>query len=338
MVCSLIILLTLYFTLCLALLNTLSAAFVEEITDAIAINCVQKRSHLHFYFHDIVSGKSPSAVRVAGPPNSSIFDFGNLMMVDDALTEGPKLTSKLVGRAQGFYAMASQNEASLLMVMNFGFMEALLNTISGAFIEESREAVVIKRDGKTTHLHFYFHDILSGKNPSAIKIAGPSKSTIFNFGNTMMIDDALTEGPALESKLVGRAQGFYALAAQNEIAMLMVMNFVFTEGEYKGSTLSILGRNPVGDDVREMPVVGGSGVFRQAHGYALAHTVLFDPNTGDATVEYNVYVSHFQPDANLPAASLARHGMKPGQHALFFVFLLFIFVFGLNNSFTSNYV
>ncbi|XP_040994541.1 dirigent protein 22-like [Juglans microcarpa x Juglans regia] len=211
---------------------------------------------------------------------------------------------------------------------------ALLNTISGAFIEESREAVAIKRDGKTTHLHFYFHDILSGKNPSAIKIAGPSQSTIFNFGNTMMIDDALTEGPALESKLVGRAQGFYALAAQNEIAMLMVMNFAFMEGEYKGSTLSILGRNPVGNDVREMPVVGGSGVFRQVHGYALAHTVLFDSNTGDATVEYNVYVSHFQ-----PVASLARHGMKPGQHALFFVLFIYLFfVFGLNNSFTSKYV
>ncbi|KAG6628309.1 dirigent protein 22-like [Carya illinoinensis] len=186
MVCSLIILLTLYFTLCLALLNTLSAAFVEEITDAIAINCVQKTSHLHFYFHDIVSGKSPSAVRVAGSPNSSIFDFGNMMMVDDALTEGPKLTSKLVGRAQGFYAMASQNEASLLMVMNF----------------------------------------------------------------------------------------------------------VFMEGKYNGSSITILGRNPV--FVREMPIVGGSGLFRHARGYALAHTISVDPKNGDAIVEYHVYIWHFQ--------------------------------------------
>lgn len=106
-----------------------------------------------------------------------------------------------------------------------------------------------------------------------------------------MIDDALTEKQDPTSKIVGRAQGFYSVAAQQEIALLMVMNFVFVEGKYKGSSLSILGRNPVMNDVREMPIVGGTGSFRFARGYVLAHTVWFDANTGDAIVEYNVFVS-----------------------------------------------
>ncbi|CAI0402651.1 unnamed protein product [Linum tenue] len=38
------------------------------------------------------------------------------------------------------------------------------------------------------------------------------------------------------------------------------------------STLSILGRNAVWSPVREMPVIGGSGVFRFARGYAQART------------------------------------------------------------------
>ncbi|MFQ6635341.1 hypothetical protein Gotur_012196 [Gossypium turneri] len=39
-----------------------------------------------------------------------------------------------------------------------------------------------------------------------------------------------------------------------------------------------------------MPIVGGSGIFRFARGYALAKTVWFNKN-GDAIVEYNVTVS-----------------------------------------------
>lgn len=108
-----------------------------------------------------------------------------------------------------------------------------------------------------------------------------------------MIDDALTRRPERDSEVVGRAQGTYSIAAQNDIAFLMVVNFCFSKGKLKGSSLSMLGRNHVMDEVREMPIVGGSGAFRFARGYALAHTVWFDPKTGDATVEYNVSVVHF---------------------------------------------
>ncbi|XP_040994545.1 dirigent protein 22-like [Juglans microcarpa x Juglans regia] len=171
---------------------------------------------------------------------------------------------------------------------------ALLNTLSAAFVEEITDVIAINCEQKTSHLHFYFHDIVSGKSPSAVRVAGPPNSTIFDFRNTMMVDDALTEGPKLASKIVGRAQGFYAMASQNEASLLMVMNFVFMEDKYNGSSITILGRNPVFSDVREMSIVGGSGLFGNARGYALAHTISVDPKTGDAIVEYHVYVLHFQ--------------------------------------------
>ncbi|KAH1084374.1 hypothetical protein J1N35_024135 [Gossypium stocksii] len=56
------------------------------------------------------------------------------------------------------------------------------------------------------------------------------------------------------------------------------------EGKYNGSNLSVLGRNPVFSAVREMPVIGGSGVFRFARGYAEARTHTFDLKTGKASV------------------------------------------------------
>ena len=70
------------------------------------------------------------------------------------------------------------------------------------------------------------------------------------------------------------------------------MNFAFVEGRFNGSALSILGRNRVLDPVREMPVIGGSGIFRFVRGYALARTITYNQKTGDAVVEYNVFVMH----------------------------------------------
>ena len=166
-------------------------------------------------------------------------------------------------------------------------------TINGVFSDQSPMEISIKRMEKLTHLHFYFHDILDGTNPSAIRIVGPPKKSVSGFGSTFMIDDPLTEGPEATSKLVGRAQGMYALASQHDLGLLMVINYAFLEGMYNGSALSILGRNPALDTVREMPIVGGSGVFRYARGYALAKTVWFSPKSGNAVVEYNVSVLHF---------------------------------------------
>ena len=156
----------------------------------------------------------------------------------------------------------------------------------------SPSSLGLKRE-KLSHLHFYFHDIISGKNATACRVAeAPSTnhSSTF-FGATVMIDDPLTIKPDINSKIVGRAQGMYAFASQSEFSLLMVLNFAFTEGKYNGSTLSLLGRNKVLSSVREMPIVGGSGVFRFARGYAHAKTY---SNTQIQTiVEYNVYVFHY---------------------------------------------
>ncbi|XP_062115632.1 dirigent protein 22-like [Humulus lupulus] len=190
--------------------------------------------------------------------------------------------------------MASLLTYSLFII--FSLISSSFHSINGVFIKQYlTEAKQMKRTEKMSHLHFYFHDILSGKNPSSVQIIeSPSKGKAsLGFGTTFMMDDPLTEGEEPTSKIVGRAQGLYSFASQKDIALLMVCNYVFTEGKYNGSSLSILGRNPVLNNVREMPIVGGSGLFRFARGYALAHTVQFDSNTGDAIVEYNVYVLHY---------------------------------------------
>ncbi|XP_004492507.1 dirigent protein 19-like [Cicer arietinum] len=147
---------------------------------------------------------------------------------------------------------------------------------------------------KLSHLKFYWHDIVSGNNPSSITIVpSPLKNSATSFGFVNMIENPLTLGPKLSSKLVGKAQGFYASTSLSEVDLLMAMNFAITQGKYNGSTITILGRNPILDKVREMPIVGGSGLFQFARGYAQLRTHSFSSKTNDAIVEYNIYVLHY---------------------------------------------
>ncbi|KAD5803301.1 hypothetical protein R6Q59_024469 [Mikania micrantha] len=146
-----------------------------------------------------------------------------------------------------------------------------------------------------TRLHFFFHDVVGGPNATAVRVAAApiTNTSPTGFGAVVIMDNLLTEGSNPNSKRVGRAQGMYASADMTNMSFMMVNNYVFDDERFNGSTLSVLGRNPVTSPaVRELPVVGGTGVFRFASGYAEARTFFVNETNGDAIVEYNVYVLH----------------------------------------------
>ena len=151
---------------------------------------------------------------------------------------------------------------------------------------------VAMAEQKVTRLHFYFHDIF---DTTSVNVANAqiTKTSPTKFGMSNIMDDPLTVGPEFHSKQVGRVQGLFSSSDMDEFSLLCAMTLVFTEGKYNGSTLSILGRNPTLQKHREMPVVGGTGVFRLARGVALLDFYYFDVPAGNATVEYNVIVQHY---------------------------------------------
>ncbi|ESW21001.1 hypothetical protein PHAVU_005G032700 [Phaseolus vulgaris] len=145
---------------------------------------------------------------------------------------------------------------------------------------------------KQTHIHFFYHDLRTANNPSIVQIVDTPKNVPNGFGTTFVMDDPMTEGPELSSKPVGRAQGLFGLASLNDLGTFMLINFAFKEGDYAGSSLSMLGRNPIAEQNREMPIVGGTGVFRFATGYAIANSVEHLSTPEHFVVEYNLTVRH----------------------------------------------
>lgn len=131
--------------------------------------------------------------------------------------------------------------------------------------------------GGMHHLHFFMHDGYTGPSPTAVLVVNGTTPLMagVRFGDTVVMDDVLTEGPTRSSRPVGRAQGTYVTASLQEghPAMLLSMNVVLTDYHgYTGSTVAVMGRNDIAEPVRELAVVGGTGRFRMATGYVLWRT------------------------------------------------------------------
>ncbi|CAK9162070.1 unnamed protein product [Ilex paraguariensis] len=154
---------------------------------------------------------------------------------------------------------------------------------------------------KETHLHFFIHDIITGKNPTALKVAQANLTGIDTnptgptpFGSTFVVDDPLTTGPDPTSEVIGNAQGAYVSSSQGkDVVLVLYLDFGFTTGKFNGSSISVFSRNPITEPERELAVVGGRGKFRMARGFAKLKTYSVNPTLGNAVVEYHVTVLHY---------------------------------------------
>jgi hypothetical protein len=181
-----------------------------------------------------------------------------------------------------------------IFLFSLTLISTQLTTTNGVFSQQSNIILPSQqqRTEKLTHVHFYYHEIRNNKNPSLVQIINAPKNVPNGFGTTFVMDDAMTEGPELSSNQIGRAQGLFGLSSLNDLGMFMLTNFVFKEGNFAGSSLSMLGRNPISEQNREMPIVGGTGVFRFARGFVIANSVNSISTPEHFVVEYNITVLH----------------------------------------------
>ncbi|TVU13263.1 hypothetical protein EJB05_40799, partial [Eragrostis curvula] len=172
---------------------------------------------------------------------------------------------------------------------------------------------------RPVHLRLYMHDVIGGQERTAIRLiwgAGPAHTSMpgRSFGDTVAIDDLVTEGPDSSSRPIGRAQGTYMLTSQHEAVIVVSITVVLTGGPYNGSTVVVAGRDRIYDETRELAVVGGTGRLREAAGYVLWTTakVLSDIHM---VLELDVHAT--VPDNNPAAASRAcRSSSSPSSLAM----------------------
>lgn len=152
-----------------------------------------------------------------------------------------------------------------------------------------------KLQPKQTNIVLYVHDYLKGQDASAITVAGKEgpASSVFHFGTMLAVDDIVTEGPDLGSKRIGRAQGWYINSQIDGKALYMVFSVMFTDGEFKGSTLEIQGSDVFSMKEREFGIVSGTGYFRFVKGYGIMETEYMDLANLRAVLKLNITVKHY---------------------------------------------
>lgn len=150
-----------------------------------------------------------------------------------------------------------------------------------------------ERESTTTTFHVYLQQLHSGPNQSAFPVAAASitANSPTKFGQVFVVDAKLTAAPELDSDEVGRVQALSASAGMQTAAYSENLNFFFTSGKYSGCTVTVVGRNEVGEPEREMPVVGGTGGLRFARGYAVTTTYPNEDAAERTVREYRIYVT-----------------------------------------------
>ncbi|RWR86318.1 dirigent protein 2-like protein [Cinnamomum micranthum f. kanehirae] len=155
---------------------------------------------------------------------------------------------------------------------------------------DSSEARSMRMKEKKTKMVFYMQDWETGKNVTAVPVAGKNGtlSSILNFATVMVVDDAITEGQDRQSKQIGRAQGIYVNSALDASDLHLLFSIVFTNKKYNGSTIEIQGADRFFLKQREVSVVSGTGYFRFAQGFAVLETVYLDLANLNAVIKFNI--------------------------------------------------
>ncbi|PWA93285.1 disease resistance-responsive (dirigent-like protein) family protein [Artemisia annua] len=300
---------------CLLVLFTASSPVVKGTYDSgsqiVRAPTTLKKTQLHFYFHDIISGNNPSSVLVAKPKGTvveqgNINPFGTVYVFDDPITEGPSAKSKVIGNARGHYTSVSQgSDLTLLLNADFEFTSGRFNGSSISVFSRDplvvlKEVAVVGGRGKFRMaqgfiiLNAVFFNATLGDAILESKPKGTvvEQGNINPFGTVYVFDDPITEGPSAKSKVIGNARGHYTSVSQgSDLTLLLNADFEFTSGRFNGSSISVFSRDPL-VVLKEVAVVGGRGKFRMAQGFIILNAVFFNATLGDAILECNATIFH----------------------------------------------
>jgi len=223
---------------------------------------------LTFFLHDILGGSNPSAKAITG-------------IVTNPAVSGQVPFAKPNGAVLPTNNGVPQNNGNNGLINNNNI--PFLTGLGGM------NPNVMQNNGNN-FIGGYGFPVVNGAQLSA----GTTLQNLM-FGTMMAIDDQLTEGRDLGSGLVGKAQGFYIYSSEDGKSQTMAFTAMFQEGGYVDS-LNFFGVHQTAVSESWLAVMGGTGKYANAKGYALVKTlppVDQQETDGIETVlEFSVYLTY----------------------------------------------
>ncbi|KAL7613788.1 hypothetical protein Lser_V15G08693 [Lactuca serriola] len=139
------------------------------------------------------------------------------------------------------------------------------------------------------------NNVVNGGNNLPFVAAGqlPAGITLqqLMFGSITVIDNELTEGHELGTGVIGSGQGFYLASSLDGSSHTFALTTLFHGGDHEvDDTISFFGVHRTASEISHIAVIGGTGKYEEAKGYATIESLpQVDEHTTDG-VETIVHV------------------------------------------------
>ena len=223
-----------------------SVATAPAAATSTTVTNIDLHHTLSFFMHDILGGSNPSAGAVTGIVTNPAVNG----QVPFARPNGAVLPVKNgVPLNNGNSALINNN--------NIPFLTGL----------SGNTANVIQNNG---------NNVINGGSGLPVFNGGqfPAGTNLqkLMFGTMTVIDDELTEGHDRGSGLVGKAQGFYVASSEDGSSQTMAFTAMFESDGY-ASSLSFFGVHRTAVSESQLAILGGTGKYINAEGYAMVKTI-----------------------------------------------------------------
>ncbi|KAG2670233.1 hypothetical protein I3760_14G075400 [Carya illinoinensis] len=205
--------------------------------------------HLSFFLHDILGGSNPSAKALTGVVTNPAVNG----QVPFAKPNGAVIPVK--NGVPGQNNNNNNNNNGVLNNNNIPFLTGLGGNIPN----------VIQNNRNNNNLINGISTVNGAQLP-----AGMTFQKVM-FGTLTVFDDELTEGHELGSGLIGKAQGFYVASSEDGTSQTLAFTAMFESGGYS-DTLSFFGVHRTAVSESQLAVMGGTGKYVNAKGYAMIKT------------------------------------------------------------------
>ncbi|KAF5777961.1 putative dirigent protein [Helianthus annuus] len=116
------------------------------------------------------------------------------------------------------------------------------------------------------------------------------------FGSITVIDNEITEGHELGTGVLGRGQGFYLASSLDGSSHTFALTTLFHGSDHEvDDTISFFGVHRTASEISHIAVIGGTGKYEEAKGYATIESLpQVDEHTTDGVetiVHVNVYLT-----------------------------------------------